>query len=108
MNAEEELISALAFLNRGHQVMRMLEAGPKVWEHIGSVEMKPGMVGDFLALIAADDTLMGETYISERRGLLHSYVDQLADAFEEWARDHDRPDLLATVRERLQRVGGDG
>lgn len=104
MTAEEELISALAFLNRGHQVIRMLEAGPKVWEHIGSVEMKPGTVGDFLALIMADETV----YISGKRTLLHSYVDTLADAFEEWARDHDRPDLLATVQERLQRVPGDG
>lgn len=108
MNAEEELIAALAYLNRGHQVMRILAGGPKVWEHIGSAEMTPGLVGDFLALIAADESVLGETYISGKRKMLHGYVDSLADAFEMWARDHDRPDLLATVQERLQRIQVDG
>lgn len=108
MDAEAELISALAFLNRGHQVMRMLEGGPKIWEHIGSAEMTPGIIGDFLALIMADDTVLGESFISGKRNFLHTYVDTLADSFEEWAKDHDRPDLLATVQERLQRVPGDG
>lgn len=101
---EVDLETAIQFLDSGRRNVRLFEAGPPAWLLIGSAEISEEFLADYLTVVMDNEAAMGESFISGKRKLLHQYVDILADAFEEWARDFDRPDLLATVSDRLNRA----
>jgi hypothetical protein len=44
------------------------------------------------------------SFVEGQRALAHLLIDQLADAMTQWAKENDRPDLLATVAERLEKA----
>ncbi len=104
MTDEEKLLIAITLLNMGHKDIRFLESGPQLWGSLPNNEIKEENIPEYLTACMMNNNASAATLISTKRNVLHKYVDALADAFEEWAKDAGRTDLLLTVGERLEQA----
>ena len=95
---------AKKYLDNSAKLMKMLMAGPKVWENIPSVEIRPESVGNYVAASMLSTTFLEQTFITCQQQVAHAFVDSLIGAMTHWAQDNGREDLLSTVSQRLERA----
>lgn len=100
MNMEE----AQRFLRLGTNAINRLIMGPPLWETFPSVEIQPDMIFEYQIASLNAPAAVQQSYIEGQRALAHRLIDQCADGMTQWAKDNNRPDLLATVGERLEKA----
>lgn len=91
-------------LDSGSGSIAMFLSGPTYWQVHPVVEIRPDLIFNYQMLALNMPTVVTSSFIDGQRALAHLLIDQLADAMTQWAKDHDRPDLLATVAERLEKA----
>jgi hypothetical protein len=92
------------YLSTGHKDIRFFEGGPERWAKLPAQDIKEEHVPEYLAACLFNEKASSLTFSATKRSMLHTYVDMLANAFDEWAKDAGRTDLLLTVGERLERA----
>lgn len=97
-----DMVDAMDFLNQGSRDIKFLEAGPHLWAHMPSAEIRPDKLADWIAAtLETPDEALQQSFVETKRRFAHAYVDALVDALEAWARDHGRTDLLRSISDRL-------
>lgn len=99
-----DLETAVAFLDMGHKYVRFFEAGPAAWALLPQNRIDTEHISDYLGACLMNENASAATVSDTRRHMMHQYVDALVDAFDEWAKDTGREDLLLTVGERLAKA----
>ncbi|MBT8161038.1 MULTISPECIES: hypothetical protein [Arthrobacter] len=104
MTTEDEYAAAIAFLDMGQRDIHFFQMGPGLWENLPPNVILEENVPEYLTACLINEDASSKTIADTKRAALHVYVDSLVDAFEEWARDTGRDDLLLTVGQRLEQA----
>jgi hypothetical protein len=96
--------SARTLLDVGTGTIAMLLSGPACWQNLPTVEIRPDLIFNYQMMTMNMPDTAKSSFVEGQRALAHLLIDQLADALAEWATEHDRPDMLATVAERLEKA----
>lgn len=96
--------SASRLLDAGTASIGIFLSGPSYWATLPEVKIRPEDIFKYQMLALNAPNAVSSTFVEGQRALAHLVIDQAADALAEWAKDHDRPDILSTVSERLEKA----